>query len=489
MNKVFGLAILGLNVVLHEAHAVDFVIKTKSAAIANGEAQVIYTLKNLDIEEFSGSVRIKPFLLPAHSNGTGRASLQGVALAGKNFEVTLPPNVEVSLQYSAKLPFVKPSDYLLGAIVNSNVLVPEKERDNNLTEDLVSVGHVAHLENPPSGLENDLYMDLRFMRPRYGFAGHEWRLFQRGKVNPIEPLWAYFMVADLVSKKVFASDYEKTVRWVSGGSDRDEQGRVIPFDRYSNPPSYSKLPSGEYHVVAWINSRETISEPDDSNNIALERFSVSRFRAQVPQSTMIALGPSDHGVITRTVKVVSDYFYRTPITWQIDPSSIPPGVSISPLSGEFAQNATQFDLVFAVTADEIGFGTLGLALKVNIGGQYLETLYVPAYIQKFRFSPVQASVVSWSRVIEVEKHKIDWNGYVELRNPNLEPIMVFLASETPSMSVMGSSLLTLSGGTTQRVPIGYDCRVEKLGTTVRPMKIWTSGLSEPTVLEITLVCK
>jgi hypothetical protein len=445
------------------SHATDLTIKLISVDQARaGEIAFTAEIGNLNVTQATLSqVRIKPFLVPSADHPLGRDNLKGVVLPGANFDLDFTQGA-ATVSFRGQLPTVPSGDYLLGATVNLNDAINEADRTNNVTTDLLPVGQVSHVAQLPIDQPYDLYSDTFNMNVGDGRAYHSWRLFWRGGQPDDYDLVAAFFFVNLNEKKAYWGGYEKGVGLVSSGEDLDQYGNTVDYDRYSNSPNFSAVPSGKIHVMTWVNTRETYPELD-SNNIDLALIHPKRVKLAQSTDSWFFFGPADAATQTRAVRLVSDY--DSDGLYEIDRESIPAGVTISPMIGTLGDS-------ISVTVDRASFsgGMNRFPIRIAAGG---ETQNVDFYVS-LRTGAAPVVGLDLSLDFEIRKTEYSNSGQITLTNSSADAALVHLSSLSPSLFTgIDDGTVVIPARQTVAISVGADTRLLGVGTSTHQFRLLT----------------
>ncbi len=291
MNRIrLTWGLLGLAVLSgRAAHAaVDLQIGMESVASPSAQPTVRLPLSatvkitNVGTEAYRGPVNVRLLMVPASSRKNTPFATKGISFPSVRVEVDLGVGAEQVVAVDSLAETIFPGSYLVGAVVNSTRAVVESSYLNNATPTMtpyaMTVGAPTGLP-PVSSSSDDLYSDVPFVTPTEGRAQHGWRLFKRGTVDTSH-LNVLFLAAHVATKQLIVADYgmqgEKGVGWANMGSATNEQGEVVPYDVYSQSPSFRALPSGQLTLLTLVNARENVVESNVNNNLDAHFFNAAR---------------------------------------------------------------------------------------------------------------------------------------------------------------------------------------------------------------------
>jgi hypothetical protein len=277
------------------------------------------TINNIGADAVSGSISVKPFLMPASHLASGLVNQKGVVLATVAFPVTLAGSSSTTVTYEAALPRVPANTYVLGGLVNSTRTTTESNLMNNATENLIDAGVIENNIPGPEAQAFDLYSDVTDLTPTYGGASHHWRLFKRGTGNT-SGLRAIFLAADIINHKLYTLTYEKSVAWGHYCDDWDAQGNYVPCDIYTNSPQFENIPAGDYYLATLVNHTDSVVEADKSNNLDMKRMSVSHAKPIDNDSVWMVANQGTTG-LSMNLGIRSQF--STARTWAVDGASLP----------------------------------------------------------------------------------------------------------------------------------------------------------------------
>jgi hypothetical protein len=433
-----------------------------ATALSTGRVALVAEIENLSVDSdpIYPSVRVKPFLVPASAPVGGRQNLKGVVLAGQNFSLDFSTGSKVQVHYEADLPFVPAGDYLIGGLVNSNDAVSEDDRRNNVAPELLPVGQLANAGLNPEDEPRDLYSDTYDLRLSGGSANHSWRLFWRGGTPNPYSLNALFLFVDIANRRAYDGDYEKGVGLVSSGYDVDSRGRRTPYDRYSNSPIYSDIPSGRYHMVTWVNHTESYPEVD-SNNLDLEEVIVKRARVQTLSDAWFMFATGEVAPKTRTVRLVSD-FNRSG-TFAIDVAGLPPGVTVAASGGTFSSP----DVSFTVDPTAFVAGVHRVPVNILVNGE----INPIELIVTVRNTAAATLAFTPDLSATVRKTEFSSTGSIRVSNNGRVAAVIDVFSNSIALVLGATGNLIIPAGGYLDIPVGFETRVQEVGVSNPSIRI------------------
>lgn len=366
LNSLLCLAMAAISISTFSFTAnADLKVEVVGQPIASGQdgektISFSYKITNVSAASVSSMVKFKPFLIPSDQPALGIPTQTAVVLKTDTIQVNLDGGANSVFVYNMDLPKVPQRTYLLGGMMTLRANDPN--RNNDATENLVMVGPLSHSVPGPETRSADLYNYTQPIEARYGGAAHRWALANRGSL-PTNGLMSVFFFVDIANRKLFFGSYEKTVGWINMGSAYDDQGRLVPYDIYTQSPSFERLPPGEYQHVALINSDDAVRGEDMSNNMDLRSVTLSHCLAN--PSSDIWFSDEAGANLTQSKSLNVQTSYQAAVNWTLT-QDLPQWLSVGVTSGSLSGRTSRLALPITVDSAGLVAGVYTHTLRLNL---------------------------------------------------------------------------------------------------------------------------
>jgi hypothetical protein len=350
-------------------------IRNVSGLLMDYDAERInlsFELINSSNQRVSGKIRLQPFLVP-EVVATEINGFKPIVLESTTKRIDIAPGSSQIVSYSSRrLPLIPNAIYHSGALYTST---SGNGSNGSITSNLSYVGPFAHSAPSPLSRSTDIYSDVGVnFNAINGRMSHRWRLSWRG--NRSGEMRVIFFVYDPALHKVYPSTYEKGVRWVNMGRDYDARGRQVPYDVYSQAPSFDTATPGSLFLWSWVNYTKSAGEKDYSNNIDARKFVASYFSQKPSVEIWKTFIDEDPTAEVWPVSLGSQY--GTARAWSFDRGTLPSEISLNTSSGN---TSPSYQLMLENKGLSVSEGTSHFSGTLSIPN--LETKIVNLVISKF----------------------------------------------------------------------------------------------------------
>lgn len=344
--SIFFIAFL-LSPLVHAAYDFNGAIidPVKVTLLPSGYKSIQFQIKinNTGDEEFSGQLRVKPFLLADDCNRTSSLLQKGASLDTLvTAPIVIPANSgSITLNYEATLPLMRGTSYQVAAFINNDQGIVETNTMDNVTN-MVSAGRIQVTSAPAEAGPIDLTSQYSGnLVPTRGGVKDLLRTIASGTNTsfPSKNLWARFMLADMKSKKIYTAPYvnygtsthttclnrpntDKNWFAISYAREFDMNGNEVFVDYYNQSPCFEDYAPGEYAFITLLNTRDLVPESDTHNNLNSQPLWITPILRDTRMSEVWFVQTNNEASLTQTYKFNSTYMKRN-AWWVSLPSNIP----------------------------------------------------------------------------------------------------------------------------------------------------------------------